>query len=151
MTPIIRSRAVLSGVAVLASLGAGGVAVAAQAPDSTTSVSPREFISAPQNSPIDFPGARTARQGKPLPRGYTVVARKVKITRGGEVAWAALRLTCPSGKTMRTGGSRGAVGLQPTRGASYVGKRSMVAIVNFDARATGVGETAEGTVYGLCR
>ncbi|MDQ3722732.1 MAG: hypothetical protein M3376_06625, partial [Actinomycetota bacterium] len=98
-------RAVLLTAVALAA--AGGVALAADRGATTLSVSPRVLIAAPQDSPADFPGVARARKGKPLPKGYVAVARDVRIVRGGEAAYAALRMACPRGRTWRTGAASG--------------------------------------------
>ena len=85
------------------SLAVAGTALAAAAgTDSQITVSPRTTVAkAPDNSPIDFAGARDARRGKPLASGNVVIGRKVSFTRGDEVAYASLTMRCPSGKTLR--------------------------------------------------
>ena len=136
-----------------ATLGLAGLAGAQSpsppAPKNTTiSVTPRVFIAAPQKSPIDFPGVAGARSGRALPKGYVAVARGVSITRGDETAFAALRLTCPKGKTWRTGGSAGAIGVS-VLDQRVTGKRSVLVLATASPQA--VGETASGTVFALCR
>jgi hypothetical protein len=49
------------------------------------------------------------------------------------------------------GRHQGGVGLQVYRNASYVGKRSVAVIVDYDANRTPVAATVEGTVRALCR
>lgn len=140
--------ALLSAIAVLAA--AAAVAAAADPQPTTIVVSSRAVISAPDRSPIDFPGVAKARAGQPLPSGYAAVARDVRITRGAEVAYAALRMACPAGKTWRTGGSAGAVGFGVLdRTVSH--KRSVLVMATFNARATQVGDTITGRIYALCR
>lgn len=136
-----------------ATLGLAGFAAAQSpsppAPENTTmSVTPRTLITAPQKSPIDFPGVSSARAGRPLAKGYVAVARGVTITPGDETAFAALRLTCPKGKTWRTGGSAGAVGFS-VLDRRVSGKRSVLVLVTAAPQAAG--ETASGTVFALCR
>jgi hypothetical protein len=140
--------AALIAVATLAA--AGGAAVAADSPDTTIAVSPRVLVSAPDRSPVDFPGVPSARAGQPLPKGYVAVARDVRIVRGGEVAYAALRMSCPKGKTWRTGNASGTIGVTVLdRTISH--KSSVLVMATFDARQTAVGATASGTVFALCR
>jgi hypothetical protein len=132
-----------------ATLGLAGLAWA-QAPQNTTiSVAPRVLIAAPQKSPIDFPGVPSARAGRPLPTGYVAVARDVSITRGAESASAALRLTCPKGKTWRTGGSAGEVGFG-VLDRRVTGKRSVLVLASANP-GVAAGTAATGTVYALCR
>ncbi|HTN25611.1 MAG TPA: hypothetical protein VL120_16605 [Solirubrobacteraceae bacterium] len=141
---------VATGVATFGPAGlAGAQSPSPPAPKNTTmSVTPRTFIAAPQKSPIDFPGVSSARSGRPLAKGYVAVARGVSITRGDETAFAALRLTCPKGKTWRTGGSAGDVGFT-VLDRRVSGKRSVLVMAT--ARPQAVGETASGTVFALCR
>ena len=145
----VRFMWVAAAVASVAALG-GAVSAGAQAPsDTTISVSPRVLTAAPQKSPIDFPGVAKARAGQPLPKGYVAVARDVKIARGAELAFAAMHMTCPQGKTWRTGASSGDVGLSVlTR--NVTGKRSVLVLVSA-APSVAQGSTATGTVYSLCR
>jgi hypothetical protein len=78
-----------------------------------------------------------------------VVSRSVKIARGSEVAYAAMRMTCPKGTTWRTGASSGAVGAS-VLDRNARGRRSVLVMATI---AAGVrpGETVSGTVYALCR
>ena len=140
-------RAALLTIATLAT--AGGVAVADGGP-TTMSVSARESIASPQDSPADFPGVAKARAGKPLPRGYVAVGRDVRFTRGGEVAYAALRMTCPRGKTWRTGAATGDVGVT-VLDRTVSKKRSVLVMATYDTNTTALGQTAAGTIYALCR
>ena len=142
-------RLVLAATVALA--GAGGVAFASVGGgDTTISVSPRVLVAAPQDSPADFPGVGQARAGRPLPAGYVAVARDVRITRGGEAAYAALRMACPRGKTWRTGTATGAIGLT-VLDRTVSKKRSVLVMATFDARTTALGQTAAGTIHALCR
>jgi hypothetical protein len=147
----ISCRTAAIGVIVATALAvAGGAAVAAGPPDTTISVSPRVLVSAPDRSPVDFPGVPAARAGQPLQKGYVAVARDVRIVRGGEVAYAALRMSCPKGKTWRTGNTDGTIGVTVLdRTISH--KSSVLVMATFDARETAVGAAATGTVYALCR
>jgi hypothetical protein len=139
-------RAAACGVAALA---VAAPALAAQTPDTTITVSPREQVAAPAVSPIDFPGISIVRKGKPLPRGWVVVTREVKITRGGEVASGAFRMTCPKSRTWRSGTASGDI-LASVLDRSPR-KRSVLVLATFAAREVAVGETAAGTVLALCR
>jgi hypothetical protein len=132
----------------VATLGLAGLAGAQEPQDTTISVAPRVLIAAPQKSPIDFPGVPSARAGRPLPKGYVAVARGVSITRGTETAFAALRLTCPTGKTWRTGGSAGAIGFG-VLDRRVTGKRSVLVLASATPQVAGA--TASGTVFALCR
>ena len=74
----------------------------------------------------------------------------MRIKRGGEVAYAALRMSCPKGKTWRTGNTSGTIGVTILdRTISH--KPSVLVMATFNTRATAVGEVAAGTVYALCR
>ena len=137
-------------LAIAALVAAGGVAFAADGGPTTISVSPRVLIAAPQKSPVDFPGVAKARAGTPLTRGYVAVGRDVRLTRGGEPAYAALRMTCPRAKTWRTATATGDIGLTVLdRVVSK--KRSVLVMASYDTRTTALGQTAAGTLYALCR
>ena len=145
-----RTAVAAAAVVVVALAGAVGAFAAADGPATTIAVTPRVLSAAPARSPVDFPGVAPARAGEPLPAGYVVVARDVRISRGAEVAYAALRLACPNGKTWRTGAAAGDVAMSVLDRA-VPGKRSVLVMASFDARATALGETAAGTIYALCR
>ncbi len=151
MSSAIPRRARRTALLTIASLAAaGGVAVAADGGATSISVSPRVLIAAPQDSPADFPGVAKARAGERMPKGYVAVGRDVRFTRGGEVAYAALRMTCPRGKTWRTGAATGDVVLNVLdRVVSK--KRSVLVMATYNARTVALGQTAAGTIYALCR
>ena len=142
-------RAALLSTAALAA-GGGAIAVAADGADTALSVSPHVVTAAPQRSPANFPGVAKARAGRPLPAGYAVVARDVRFTRGAEAAYAALRMTCPRGKTWRTGAVTGDIGLA-VLDRTVSKKRSVLVMATYDTNTTALGQTAAGTVYALCR
>jgi hypothetical protein len=145
---IIRSAA----CAVVASLALGGPALAAASgPDTTIAVSPRVVVSAPATSPVDFPGVSKVRAGRPLPRGWVAISRDVRITRGGEAAYGALRMTCPGAKTWRSGASSGAVGATILDRNARAGKHSVLVMATFSSTQVAVGQVATGTIYALCR
>jgi hypothetical protein len=141
------ATALAAGVAALG-LAAAGAGAAAPA-DTTITVSPRVVVAAPQKSPIDFPGVAAARAGRPLPAGYVAIARDVRIARGAETAFAALRMTCPKGRSWRSGGSSGDLGLTVVD-RRVTGKRTVLVLASA-APSVARGETASGTVYSLCR
>jgi hypothetical protein len=151
--PAMTVRRFLPIIVAVLSLAVAGTALAATAgTDSEIIVSPRTTVAkAPDNSPIDFAGASDARRGKPLPSGNVVVGRKVRFTRGDEVAYASLTMRCPSGKSLRTLGLTGDVAPQPMRPLHYVGRRQVDVLVTFNAHRTKVGQSVEGTVLALCR
>jgi len=130
-----------------AAAGAG----AAETADSTISVSPRAQLAAPDSSPVTFPGVTRVRDGEPLPRGWVVVSRDVRITRGGEVAFAAFRMACPKGRTWRSGTSGGDILASVLDRNARAQKRSVLVMATFATSEVRVGETASGTVYALCR
>ncbi len=85
-----------------------------------------------------------------LPRGWVVVGRRVRITRGDEPAFAALRMTCPKGKTWRSGIGSGEIGASVlTRDTR--GQRTVLVMATFSTADVRVGATATGTIYALCR
>ncbi len=141
------TRAVVAAGA--AALAVAGPAVAEAPSDTTIAVSPRTLIAAPAKSPISFPGVAGARQGRPLPKGYVAVARDVRITRGAETAFAAMRMTCPAGRSWRTGGAAGEIGVS-VLDRRVTGKRSVLVLVSASSQVAR-GEAATGTAYALCR
>jgi hypothetical protein len=142
-------RVIAAAFAATATLAIAGIAGAQAPPDTTISVSPRVALPASANSPINFPGVPSARTGKPLPKGYVVVARGVNITRGAETAFAALRMTCPKGKTWRTGGSAGDISMTILDQRAS-GKHSVLVLATA-ASSVDAGVTASGTAFALCR
>ncbi len=103
-------------------------------------------------SPAEFPGVSKVRKGQAIPRNWAVVSRDVRITRGGEPAYAAMRMTCPKGKTWRSGASSGDIGVSVLDITAAPGrKRSVLVMATFSASDVRVGESASGTVYALCR
>ena len=144
-------RATTLAVAAACSLAAGGTAYASATTDTTISVSPRVEIVAPANSPADFPGITNVREGKPLPRRWVVVSRDVRIKRGGEVAFAALRMTCPKGTTWRSGTASDDITASVLDVKPRAARRSVLVTAAFSTREIRVGETAAGAVLALCR
>jgi hypothetical protein len=148
----IRSTRVAATAAVMASvaaLGGAGLATAEAPADTTISVSPRTLVVAPQRSPFQFAGVPGVAESRPLPKGYVAIARDVRITRGGETAFAAMRMTCPKGKTWRTGGASGDVGVS-VLARRVAGKRSVLVLASA-APHIAMGDTATGTIHALCR
>jgi len=151
MSSPVSRRTTVAALAVIAVLaGAAGAIAAAGGADTTTAVSPRTVLTAPERSPVDFPGVARARAGEPLPEGYVAVARDVRLTRGAEIAHAALRLTCPKGRTWRTGAARGDITVSVLDRAVSK-KRAVLVMASYDTGETALGETAAGTIYALCR
>jgi hypothetical protein len=148
-----RIRILLALAVVGAVAAAAGTALAAtQGTDSQVTISPRTVVaSAGQTSPVDVGGVPAVRAGKPIPSGYVLIGRHVKFTRGTEVGYGALTVRCPAGKTLRGLARQGQVAPQVIRDTHYPGKRSVDVIVDYNARVTPVGGTAEGTVLALCR
>lgn len=139
----------LAGLATLAA-AAGGAVAASSGPDTTIGVSPRVLIAAPERSPVDFAGVGKVRSGEVLPRGYVVVARDVRFVRGGEVAYAALRMSCPQGRTWRAGAASGDIEMA-VLDRTVSQKRSVLVMASLDTARTAVGQTAAGTIYAVCR
>lgn len=147
--------------AIVAALLATGAAIAQrQSTDAAMTVGPRTIISGQQPNPVDFPGLRGDRPGRPLPAGYAAVGYRVSITRGAVKALPSFVVRCPSGKrlvTMAASESRIApqvVGLTPfvrRRAFEYQGSPSWGVVVDYNARGVSTGQTISGTVYGLCR
>ena len=144
-------RAAVTVVAVCGVLaGAAGAYAAVDGPDTTTAVSPRVVISAPDRSPVTFAGVAKVRAGDRLPAGRVVVARDVRITRGAEAAYAALRMSCPRGKTWRAGAGVGDI-VVSVLDRVVSDMRSVLVMAAYDIRETVLGESAAGTIYALCR
>jgi hypothetical protein len=133
-----------------ASLALCGTAFAAASSDTTIAVSPRVETVAPADSPASFPGVTGVSEGARLPRGWVVVGRDVRITRGDEPAFAALRMVCPKGKSWRSGAAGGDVGVS-VLDRNARGKRSVLVMATSSTSDVRVGTTASGTVYALCR
>ncbi len=148
--PAIRCRRVAA-LALALCLTSGAAALASASSDTTIDVAPRVQTAAPAVSPASFPGVTGVREGARLPRGWVVVGRDVRITRGtGEPAFGAWRMTCPKDMSWRSGTADGDLGLTVlSRNAR--GKRSVLVMATFSTSAVAAGEVAEGTVYALCR
>ena len=146
--------------AIVAALLATGAAIAQnQTSDAAMTVGARTIISGQDPSPVDFPGLRGDRPGRPLPSGYAAVGYRVSVTRGAVTALPTFVVRCPAGKrliTMAASESRigpQVVGLTPfvrRRSFEYQGSPSWGVVVDIDSRVAR-GQTVSGTVYGLCR
>ena len=140
----MKTTTALTTVLTVAVLSAGAVTTAT-AVDGDTSVTvgaPRALVAGAE-APFDAAGVRAVRRGQEIPAGYVLVGRTVTVKAGTGAAGAALRLTCPSGKVLRTLGATGDAGLSIDR--AYVGKRStQVMSIRGDGDRT-------GTLYGVCR
>jgi hypothetical protein len=136
----------LAGTALAIALGGASVAGAAGG-DAQITVGTPTTLHAGQAAPLDAPGVKAVRRGKPIPRGYALVGREVTIDRGtAGTTGAAFSLTCPSGKTARTLGFTGQDGPQLI-GDRYVGHRSVrVAVWGPPNHAQ-----SHGTSYVVCR
>jgi hypothetical protein len=132
-----RILAAITAAAVLA--GGTGTALAQGEGDTTVTVGPRIVLSAGDTAPANAPGVRAIRQGKPIPRGYELIGRKVSGQQGG--VGAAIRFTCPDGKRLKTFLTTGRAGFQATR--DYENHRSTI--------ITSIGGRGDGTVYAVCR
>jgi hypothetical protein len=143
----------LAALSVVGAVTAGGTALASSSgTDSQATISPRAVVAvAGQPSPVDVGGVPAVRAGKRIPARYVLVGRHVRFVRGTEAGFGALTMRCPAAKTLRGLARQGGVGLQVYRDASYVGKRSVDVIVDYDASRTPVGATVEGSVLALCR
>jgi hypothetical protein len=137
--------------AAVASLALATSAFATASSDTTIAVAPRIELAAPTPSPVAFPGITRVREDEPLPRGWVVVRRDVQITRGGEVAFAAFRMTCPKGKRWRSGADEGDILASVLDRDPRARKQSVLVMARFTTSEVRVGETASGTIYALCR
>ncbi len=156
------TRTAIAAAAAAALLVAGAAVaqtVAPPAPGTTTiSVGPRVQLAAGATDPTDFPGVKD-RKGQPIPSQYRAIAYDVSITRGSVETYPAFTVRCPPGRKLVTFAATGSVapqivGFTPfvrRRAFGYEGKASWGVIVDYDRRVTGVGQTASGTVYALCR
>ena len=142
---MFRRTRITAGIAVAVAAIGSGAAIAAQSDTPTqVTVGSTTTLSAGDNSPFDAPGVRAIRAGKPIPAGYVVLGRTVKIDRGTNVAGAAIHVTCPGTKRLRTFAVTGHAGFQSTR--DYAGRRSTVIVSLPDSRRS----TSSGTVYAIC-
>lgn len=112
--------------------------------DTTVTVGSSKQLAAGTKAPFDAPGVKAVRRGKPIPSGYVLIGRTVTIDAGTGSAGAAVRLTCPAGKVLRTLAGTGGPGVQIIR--PYVGQRA----TNVYALGRS-GQDASGSVYGVCR
>lgn len=128
-------------------LAAGVTSVATAAPgDGQITVGPQIVKPAGEVSPFDAAGVPAVRRGKPIPKGYVLVGRRVTIDRGTSGAvGAALKLRCPAGKTARTLGTSGANG-PALIGDRYVGHRDVRVAVWSPPRAP----RSTGVSYVVC-
>jgi hypothetical protein len=147
--PAHRSRRCVA-YALALCLASGATALASATSDTTIDVSPRVQYVAPAASPAGFPGVTSVRVGARLPRGWVVVGRNVRIVPGDEPAFAALRMTCPKGKTWRSGTTSGDIGVN-VLDRNPRGKRSVLVMATFSASDVKPGASASGTVFALCR
>ena len=138
-----RITAVLTALAVVA--GAGSAIAAATDTPTTVTVGSTTRLVAGDRAPFDAPGVRAIRAGKPVPAGYVLLGRSVKVDRGTNVAGAAIHVFCPGAKRQRTFGVTGNAGFQIT--TDYVGHRSTVIVSLPDGRKA----HTSGTVYAVCR
>lgn len=132
---------------IAASVLSAGAVTTAGAVDGDTAITvgaPTSLV-AGQTAPFDAGGVKSVRQGKPIPSGYVLVGRTLNIEPGTGAAGAIIRLTCPSGKVLKTYGTAGKLGGSKAEG-DYVGDRRGE-ILAF-GRA---GEATSGTYYGVCR
>jgi hypothetical protein len=131
----------------VAATGATAVAATAADGDAQITVGPQITLHAGQKAPFDAPGVKAVRRGRPIPSGYVLVGRKVTIDRGtsGSVG-AALKLSCPTGKTARTLGATGATGPNLI-GNAYVGHRDVRVAVWSPPRSP----QSTGVSYVVCR
>ena len=106
----------------------------------------RSILSAGDVSPVDGPGVKSIRRGKPIPAGYKIVARDVILTRGSQAGWGAFRMQCPKGTLTLTLAGRGGVGPQ------LVGKyhTTYVTVIADYGPAVKPGQTVSGTDYLIC-
>ena len=142
---MFRRTRITAVIAVAVAAIGSGAAIAAQSDTPTlVTVGSTTTLNAGDRSPFDAPGVRAIRAGKPIPAGFVVLGRSVKVDRGTNVAGAAIHVQCPGTKRLRTFATTGRAGFQITR--DYVGKRSTVIVSLPDGRLS----TSSGTVYAIC-
>ena len=144
--PRRRAARVAMALAAVALVPAGAVATAAAVNgDTTVTVGAPQQLVAGATSPVSAPGIRRIRRNQAIPAPYVLVGRAVTVVPGRGAAGAAVRLTCPAGKALRTLALRGGkISLRITE--SYVGRPSTIVVMI--GRPDGE-ET--GTAYGVCR
>lgn len=134
--------AILTAGAALAAAGATAVASTAASTDATVTIGPQVSLHAGQTSPFDAPGVKAVRRGKAIPSGYVLVGRKVTIDRGtAGSTGAVMKLSCPSGTSVRTIGQTGQNGPGIIGSTNYTGHHDVrVAVWSppLDVRSTGM-------------
>jgi len=138
-----KSLTVLAGAAALAAAGTS-IATAADG-DAQITVGPQTTLKAGAKAPFDAAGVRAIRRGQAIPKGYTLVGRKITIDRGtAGSAGAVAKISCPAGTVAKTMGLTGKVGPNPI--GDYVGHKD----VRFAAWSPPLSPVASGVSYAVC-
>lgn len=147
MHTVLKHLSPLAVTVAVAGSGAAAASAGAAAGDARITVGPPVTLTAGEIAPFDAAGVKAIRRGKAIPEGYVLVGRKVTIDRGtsGSVG-AALKLSCPSGKSARTLGLTGENG-PSLIGNRYVGHRDVRVAVWSPPRAP----RSTGMSYVVCR
>ncbi len=142
---MFRRTRITAGIAVAVAAIGSGAAIAAQSDTPTqVTVGSKTTLNAGDRSPFDAPGVRAIRAGKPIPSGYVVIGRTVKVDRGTNAAGAAINVICPGTKRLRTFATGGHAGFYAPR--EYANHRSTVIVSLPDSHLA----TSSGTVYAIC-
>lgn len=129
----------------------GGVSFAGSTPSKTTSSAKKQVtISSPSKTPVTI--GKISR-GKPLPKGYSVVSRAVKVTRGKSSTTSSnyVSLSCPGLLTVSALADSASLGhpMPFTYNKEQTFGRSPVRLYP-TARDVKVGKSRSGTLYALC-
>jgi hypothetical protein len=130
---------------------AAGLAVAGSTPSKTTSSAKKQVtISSPSKTPVTI--GKISR-GKPLPKGYSLASREVKVTRGKSSTTSSnsVSLSCPGLLTVSALADSSSLGrpMPFTYNKEQTFGRSPVRLYP-TARDVKVGKSRSGTLYALC-
>jgi len=143
---IARRHTIISALAISASLGGVGAAIAAgTATPTTVTVTPVAALQAGDTAPGSAPGVKAIRANKAIPSGYVLIGQQVDVQRGAMSAGAALRFACPGDKRLRTFLVTGQAGIGGDR--PYVNRKTAYVTSVPDPKRT----QSSGVVYAVCR
>jgi hypothetical protein len=133
---------------VTASLSGGALA---GTPSKTTSSAKKQVNAySPAKAPVSI---GKVKRGKPLPSGYALVSREVKVTRGKDSTKSSnyVSLTCPGDRAIEALEDSESLGrpMPFTYNEEQTFGRSPVRLYP-TARDVKVGKSRSGTLYGLC-